>query len=275
LAKRTQEVGPVFVGACLALANDYGPAVDYVRHKTSRSTVQVMAHCFGAMTFSMAMLSGLQGVRAAAISQISTHAVVPWWPQRLLAFLHAPDLMAAAGVSLVDARGSVSRTKLEKAMDGLIGFAYPFRAEDRSHDLTSRRITALYGQLYELSQLNQATFAALPEMFGEANLTAFRHLSAIARAGHVVRADGTDDYLRDDKLRGFAIPTLFVHGALNRACAAGHAQDHRGAVAGQRPPLYDRREIAETGHIDSIFGKNAARDVFPAIVAHLDRTAGQ
>ena len=53
-------------------------------------------------------------------------------------------------------------------MDGLIGFAYPFRAEDRSHDLTSRRITALYGQLYEFSQLNQATFAALPEMFGEA-----------------------------------------------------------------------------------------------------------
>ena len=37
-----------------------------------------------------------------------------WWPQRLLAFLHAPDLMAAAGVSLVDARGSVSRTALER-----------------------------------------------------------------------------------------------------------------------------------------------------------------
>ena len=37
--------------------------------------------------------------------------------------------------------------------------------------------------------------------------------------------------------------------------------------------LYDRREIAETGHIDCIFGKNAARDVYPAIVAHLDPTA--
>ncbi len=63
---------------------DYQPAVDYVRDKTGSDTVQMIAHCYGAMTFTMAMLTGLKYVRAAAISQISTHAVVPWWPQRIL-----------------------------------------------------------------------------------------------------------------------------------------------------------------------------------------------
>ena len=253
---------------------DYQPAVDYVRQQTGCDTVQMVAHCYGAMTFSMAMLSGLKHVRAAVISQISTHAVVPWWPQRLLAYLRAPDLMRAVGVSVVDARATVNRSMLERALDGLVGFVYPFRAEDRSHNLTSRRITALYGQLYEIAQLNQATFDALPEMFGEANIAAFSHLSAIARAGHVIRADGADDYLRDANLRNFAIPTLFVHGARNHCFEPAGTRKTMALLAGVNGAhLYDRREIAETGHIDCIFGKNAARDVYPAIVAHLDRTA--
>lgn len=253
---------------------DYGPAVDYVRQKTSSASVQMVAHCYGAMTFTMAMLSGLSNVRAAAISQISTHAVVPWWPQRLLAYLHAPDVMRAVGMSLVDARATTDRSAGARVVDGLIGFVYPFRSEDRSHSLTSRRITALYGQLYELSQINQATFDAFPEMFGQANITAFRHLSAIARAGHVVRADGADDYLRDANLRNFAIPTLFVHGARNRCFAPSGTRETVNVLSRVNGHhLYDRREIAETGHIDCIFGKNAARDVYPAIVAHLDRTA--
>ena len=169
----------------------------------------------------------------------------------------------------------MNRSMLERVLDGLIGFVYPFRAEDRSHNLTSRRITALYGQLYEIAQLNQATFDALPEMFGEANIAAFSHLSAIARAGHVIRADGTDDYLREPNLRNFAIPTLFVHGALNRCFKPSGTKKTMALLAKVNGAhLYDRREIAETGHIDCIFGKNAARDVNSAIVAHLDRTAG-
>ena len=253
---------------------DYQPAVDTVRAKTGSDTVQVVAHCYGAMTFTMAMLSGLKHVRAVAISQISTHAVVPWWTQRLLAYLHAPDLMRAVGISVVDARATVDRSLLERALDGLIGFVYPFRKEDRNRSLTSRRITALYGPLYELAQLNQTTFDALPEMFGEANVSAFNHLSAIARAGHVIRADGTDDYLRDGNLRNFAIPTLFVHGAYNRCFKpSGTKKTMALLAAANGAHLYDRREIAETGHIDCIFGKNAARDVYPAIAAHLDRTA--
>jgi cholesterol oxidase len=253
---------------------DYRAAVEYVRQKTGSDTVQMVAHCYGAMTFTMAMLIGLKHVRAAAISQISTHAMVPWWPQRLLAFLRAPDMMKAVGLSTLDARATVDRSATQRAIDAVIGLVYPFRAEDRSRSLTSRRITALYGQLYELNQLNQATIDAMPEMFGKANIAAFRHLSAIARAGHVIRADGTDDYLRDANLRNFAIPTLFVHGALNHCFAPAGTRETIATLSRVNDPrLYERREIAETGHIDCIFGKNAARDVFPAILKHLEQTA--
>jgi len=253
---------------------DYQAAVDYVREKTGAGTVQMIAHCYGALTFTMAMLDGLKYVRAAAISQISTHAVVPWWPQRILAFLHMPDVLGALGIKHVDARARVDRPLLERILDRAIGLAYPFRSDDRSHSLVSRRITVLYGQLFQLEQLNEGTFDAMPEMFGAANITAFRHLSAIARAGHVIRGDGTDDCLTDANLRNFAIPTLFFHGALNHCFAPpGTIKTIETLSRVNDRNLYERRVIAETGHIDCIFGKNAVRDVYPAIVAHLDHTA--
>jgi cholesterol oxidase len=113
----------------------------------------------------------------------------------------------------------------------------------------------------------------MPEMFGKANITAFRHLSAIARAGHVIRADGTDNYLQDANLRNFAIPTLFVHGALNHCFSPPGSLETIATLSRVNDGhLYERRVIAETGHIDCIFGKNAARDVFPAVVKHLDQT---
>lgn len=260
--------------ADLVAMHDYQPAIDFVCERTGSNSIQMIAHCYGGMTFSMAMLRGLRKVRAATVSQISTHAAVSWWPQRLLAFAHAADLMAAVGIKFLDVRARADRPSWERFVDVMIGFGYPFRSDDRTRNLTSRRVSALYGQLYQLQQLNEGTFGAIPEMFGSANITAFRHLSAIARAGHVVRADGTDDYLSDSNLRNFAIPTLFLHGALNRCFApSGTAATIAALSRVNDRNLYERRVIAETGHIDCIFGKNAARDVYPAIVAHFNRTA--
>jgi cholesterol oxidase len=253
--------------------HDYPAAVSYVREKTGAPSVQMMVHCYGAMSFAMAMLGGLQGVRAAAMSQIAAHADVPFFPQRLLAQVHAPDLMTALGVRVLDSRATTHRDALARLIDAGIGHLYPFQHQDRTRSVTSRRITAIFGPLYQLDQLNQATLDAMPEMFGKANVAAFRQLARIARAGHVVRADGAS-LVTDEHLRRFAVPTLFVHGALNRAflpSGTKRTRDELSRVNGAH--LYERVEIAGAGHIDSIFGTRAAEAVYPAIVRHLDRTA--
>ena len=79
---------------------------------TGKPSLQMVAHCYGAMSFAMAMLGGLKGVRAAAISQIAAHADVPWFPQRILAYLRAPDLMRLVGAGLLDARATKKRNLL-------------------------------------------------------------------------------------------------------------------------------------------------------------------
>jgi cholesterol oxidase len=251
---------------------DYPAAIAKVREVTGADSVQIVAHCYGAMSLAMALLGGLRDVRSVVISQIGAHADVPIFTQRLLAWLRAPDMMRAMGVKLLDARATRQRNVLARAIDGFLRFLYPMHPDDRTRSITSLRIVALYGPLYRLDRLNPGTLDAMPEMFGKSNIAAFRQLARIARAGHVVRGDGID-LLGDANLRNWAIPTLFIHGARNRAFLPTGTHKTMAALAGANGPgYYERVEIADTGHIDCIFGKDAAETVFPAIIAHLDKS---
>ena len=252
---------------------DFPAAVEKVRSETGAPSVQMLAHCYGAMSFTMAMLSGLQGVRAAVLSQISAHADVPWWPQRILAWMRAPDLMALAGTRHLDACAGTDRNRVSWMVDALLAF-YPFRSADRTRSATGRRITALYGPLYEIGRLNQATMDALPEMFGKANIGAFRQLSKIARAGEIVRATAGNPYISEAAWRNFAIPTLFIHGERNRTfLPSGTARTMAALARVNGPQLYRRHVVPGAGHLDCIFGREAVRDVFPHILAHLEKSA--
>ncbi|HYJ53900.1 MAG TPA: alpha/beta fold hydrolase [Allosphingosinicella sp.] len=252
---------------------DYPAAIAEVMRLTGAPSVQFVGHCYGAMSFAMAMLGGLKHVRSVVISQIAGHADVPFFTQRMLAYLRAPDLMALGGVKLLDARATTKRNFLSRAIDGFIRFLYPMHPDERTRSITSLRIVALYGPLYRLDRLNQPTLDAMPEMFGKANISAFRQLANIARKGRVVRADGAE-LVNDANLANWAVPTLFVHGALNRAfLPTGTVKTMAELARVNGAGLYDRVEIPATGHIDCIFGKDAARTVYPAILAHLDKTA--
>ena len=252
---------------------DYPAAVETVCAVAGKPSVQVMAHCFGSTTFFMAMLAGLNGVLSAVCSQIATDVIIPWWPQRLLAHLRTPSLLDAFGVDVVNARASTKDGVLLKLLDWFIRLAVPFQREERTRNATSNRITALYGQLYEIDQLNNMTMrSGLPEMFGVANIDAFKQLAKIGRRKIIVNKDGDDVYLPN--VERLAIPIHFIHGAENacfrpestkltydRLCQANGAQ------------LYSRSLIPGYGHIDCIFGKRASRDVYPRILAHFEKTA--
>jgi cholesterol oxidase len=252
---------------------DYPAAIGKVRALTGSPTVQVLAHCFGATTFSMAMLAGLEGVRSAVISQIATDYVVPWYPQRLLAYLSAPSVLERLGIDVVNARATTADSRLERMLDWALRVMVPVPRAERTHNATSNRITALYGRLYQLDQLNDATAqSGLAEMFGEANIEAFKQLALFARAGHVLDAAGNDIYLAHaDRL---ALPISLIHGAKN-ACfkpeSTARTLSRLSQANGRQ--LYERHVVPGYGHIDCIFGKNAATDVFPLMVAHLDKTA--
>ncbi len=252
---------------------DYPPAVAKVKEITGRNSVQMVVHCFGSTTFFMSMLVGLGGVRSAVSSQIATDVLVPFWPQRFLAQLRMPTLFNVMGINAVNARAERYDSFGARALDKIIQVVVPFQKEERTRNATSNRITALYGQLYELSNLNQATLrSGLPEMFGNANIDAFKHLAVIARRKIIVDHNGDDTYL--PHIARLKLPIRFIHGAEN---ACFHPQSTKRTldrlVAANGTDLYDRRVIPGYGHIDCIFGKTAAADVYPFILQHLEKTA--
>lgn len=248
-------------------AKDFPAAVDAVRDLAGAESVQMVAHCFGGTTFTCAMLGGLQGVRSAVISQVSTDVVVGFGA-KLKTGLHVPEVLDAVGVEDLDAYTDTHEGWKGRIFNAIAEIA-PAGGKQECNSHTCERISFMYAPLYEHENLNEATHDALHEMFGVANMDSFRQLAEMARKEKVVDAKGEDVYL--PHVDRMAIPIAFIHGTEN-ACYKTEGMDrtvNRLADA-NGAHLYTRHEIPRYGHIDCIFGKEAARDVFPYVVRHFE-----
>jgi cholesterol oxidase len=248
---------------------DYPAAVDEIRRLTGAPSVQVVSHCFGATTFTMAMLAGLQGVRSAVISQTSAHVVVPPMT-KLKTGLHLPWILEELGVKTLTAYVDKHADWKGKLFDDALRL-YPIAPDEQCKSPVCHRITFLYAPLYEHAQLNQATHLALHELFQVASIRAFEHIALIANKGHLVAFDGSESYM--NHLDRMAIPITFIHGALNGCFVPKSTQLTLDALRATNPQVpYQRHEIPGYGHIDCIFGRDAARDVYPYILEQLEAT---
>ncbi len=258
---------------------DYPAAVEVVRRLAGKPDVQVVAHCFGASTLFMALAAGLTGVRSAVFSQIAGHVSSPL-ANAVRAGLFMPDLLKLLGVDALTTDVSTEPDAVERLYDDALRLNPFLRADQRCTSKACHRISFMYAPLYRHEQLSAATHDALGELFGIANLRSFQHLAAMIRNRRVVAFDGSDVYLPEDPVRlagslaRFRFPIRFIHGALNECFLPESTQRTLDLLRGAHPDIpYDRVEIAGYGHIDCIFGRDAARDVYPHILEHLDRTA--
>ena len=75
-------------------------------------------------------------------------------------------------------------------------------------------------------------------------------------------------------LANFRFPIRFIHGAANECFLPSSTERTLELLRGAHPDVaYDREVIPGYGHIDCIFGAEAAQDVYPHIARHLDQTA--
>ena len=250
-------------------AYDYPAAVAAVQELTGAPSVQMVVHCFGSVSFFMAMLSGLKGVRSAVSSQVATHLIPPPITQ-IKCGLYMPEVLNSLGIKSLNAyvndHAGWEGRLYEAAMR-----LYPIPGNQLCNSPVCHRITFMYSQVFEHEQLNATTHDALDEMFGATNISAFEHLSRMVRMGHIVTAKGDDIYLTH--LERLAIPIAFVHGGENQ-CFTPRSTELTYELLRDRngKSLYTRHVIPRYGHADSILGKNAAIDVYPHIARHLEET---
>ncbi|MEO7065665.1 MAG: hypothetical protein ABI114_02040 [Rhodanobacter sp.] len=248
---------------------DFPAAIRCIIDISGARSVQVVAHGIGAQTFSMAMLSGLRGVRSAVCSQVAIHPI-PAGLNKIKSRMGLPTLMGWMGVKALHAVPQPDGGWTEHLF-ALGARLQPIAPEECCDSATCRRISAMYGPLYKHARLSGATHESLPQQFGQANLRSFRHLIRNLRAGHVVREDGTDSYASHTEL--MAIPILFVHGAENDCLLPESTRVTREVLAQRNgAALYQRQVIPGYGHVDCIVGAHADRDVYPYILRHLEET---
>ncbi len=250
--------------------NDYPAAVDKVREVTGAHDVQMVVHCWGSTTFFMSMLSGLEGVRAVVASQIATHFKTPV-ATRIKTGLHVPSFLYAVGIKTLTAFTSTNENWVQKLADQALKL-YPMPVKERCDNATCHRITFLYAPLYDHAQMNDLQHTTLYETFGVANIKTFEHLALLANKGHLLDCEGRDVYLPN--LERLALPITFIHGADNECFLPESTQITYDLLREKNgASYYDRHVIPGYGHIDCIFGKNAAKDVYPVILTALERTA--
>ncbi|OLL28879.1 glucose-methanol-choline oxidoreductase [Burkholderia sp. SRS-W-2-2016] len=251
---------------------DIPAAVAKIRDLTGAPQIQVLGHCMGGLALSMSLLYGLAGVRSAVISQVAAHPV-PGKLQRVKAGLHIPDLMQHLRV-----RDLTAYTQHDSWPANLFDEAlrlYPLDHDEGCGSPICHRATFLYGLLYEHEQLNETLHANLQELFGIHDMAVFQHLAAMVRAGHVVDARGDNVYLAGANgmkgLEGMRLPIGFIHGERNETYLPESTELTFDMLRNRFPEQpYERHLIPGYGHIDCIFGKNAAVDVYPVIVRYLD-----
>jgi cholesterol oxidase len=251
---------------------DFPAAVAKIQAITGAKTVQAVVHCYGATTFFMSMLAGLQGIRSIVCSQIATNLIIPT-ATKLKAGLYVPSFLDKLGVDSLTVRvpdggGSLMTHIYDKTLS-----AYALAiAQGQCHSKTCHRITFVYASLYRHETLNDRLHTHLAELFAEANIETLKHLAEMCRKGVLVDINGKDIYMPHfDRLN---LPILFLSGSKNE-CYLPESTEITYNLLREKydTTQYSRQVIEDYAHIDCIFGDNAAEDVFPHIVEHLNKTA--
>ena len=249
---------------------DYPAAIDTVRDVADAASVQVVAHGQGASTLTMALLTGLDGVRSAVFSQVSTHVLVAPLAQ-IAARLRATQGLKLLGHRFVSPDVPADPGLRDRLVSWLLDF-YPLGEEEQCDNPVCHRITGIYGLMWEHDRIDPAIHDHLASLFGPANLEGFSQLSRIVRRRHLVNRHGEDVYL--PHLERLALPATFLHGSENMCVLPrSTALTYKRLRRTNDPDLYRRHVLPGYGHIDCILGTDAPQDVYPYILEHLEATA--
>ena len=250
---------------------DFPAAVKTIQSVTGKDSVQAIVHCWGASTFFMSMLQGLEGIRSIVCSQIATNPVLPL-STTIKTGLHVPSVVENLGFDSMTAYTDTNTSWLGKLYDKALEVNALAQAQGQCDSAVCHRVTFLYSSLYRHETLNDKLHDNLHELFGEANITTLKHLSEICRNKSPVSADGEDIYMPHiDRLN---LPICFISGSMNE-CYLPESTEITYKMLGQKygADQYSRHVIDGYGHIDCIFGRDACKDVYPVMLEHLDKTA--
>jgi cholesterol oxidase len=248
---------------------DWPDGVEAVKRLANVHGVQVVGHCVGSVTLLMGLLSSkVTDVCSVVCSQFTTQPMTSRF-NLLKAYVRVSQLLGVTGARYVEP--PVRRSFLHYALDIALR-AVPMAREERCGLAECRWINAVYGLTHRHAQLNDATHQRLIDEFGISQLHAFSHIAVMMRKHRALSYREEDIYLPQVS-RLERIPIHFLIGEHNYIFfPPGSFQTIRWLKAKNPRGDYGHTHLREYAHLDGMVGRDASKDVYPAILDHLNRT---
>ncbi len=254
-----------------AAVHDHPAAVHTVVRKTGHDSVKALIHCQGSTSFAMAAVAGLlPEVDVIVSNAVTLHPVVS----------HAAELKLKLTIPAVSRLthyldpqwGLGAPTRVAKALDLLV------RTFHRECDNpVCHWVSFTYGvgfpTLWSHENLNPETHDWLQHEFAKVPLTFFQQMTECVRAGHLLPVEGFPALSEDLAEREPQTDArwVFLAGAENRCFLPESQRRTFEHLDRFRPGYHALHVVPGYGHLDMFMGQDAARDVFPLILAELDK----
>ena len=265
------DVGPVPWTLDDAAAFDHPAAVRYVLAETGADALKAIVHCQGSTSFCMSAAAGLlPQVDVIVSNAVSLHPVIPPFSRFKIRTLR--PAMQRLTPYLNPAWGDGPNSLFAWLARATVMLTHP-----ECRNPVCRMVSFTYGSgrpaLWRHENLNDATHEWIRGEFGEVPMSFFAQMAACVDAGQLVSVSNRPGLLAryaDSAPRTDARFALFA-GASNR-CFLPESQERTfDFLQRHRPGMDSLHVLPSYGHLDPFLGKTAGDDVFPLMLAELER----
>ncbi|KAK2756567.1 hypothetical protein FQN54_005460 [Arachnomyces sp. PD_36] len=238
--------------------------------------IYVVAHCVGALAFSMGLLDGtipkswIAGITASQvfIDPISGNV------NQLKARLPLIEMYDKLLGSWYECRSSPDGGLLQWILDQVLRF-YPVGSmKEICSSVVCHRGSLIFGRLWCHTNLNRETHANLSTFLGGISTRTLSHLVEMSRRNYVMSNAGVSLVTESNLERLRGIPILFFSGGENVVFSPLSTEASYSKLTGRFVDgEYERVEFGGRGHLDCWMGWNAVGDIYPAVRGHARRYA--
>jgi len=254
-----------------AAIHDHPAAVNTIVEQTGAEQIKAVIHCQGSTSFMMSAVAGLvPKVRTIVSNAVSLHPVVPSFSSLKMTF--ALPVLKLLTDYLNPQWGLKAPTLTAKMVRLLVNLTH-----HECHNAVCKQVSFTYGSgfpaLWRHEQLDEKIHEWIKHEFAEVPITFFEQMRRCVKEGHLVSVDGDRRLPKDFVAQAPETDARFAffQGTKNRCFLPVSQQRTFDWFDSHRKNHHSLHILEGYSHLDVFFGKNAARDTYPLLLAELER----
>jgi pimeloyl-ACP methyl ester carboxylesterase len=250
---------------------DHPVAVRMVAELAGGDEVKALIHCQGSTSFTMAAVAGLlPQVKTIISNAVSLHTVVPDFSAFKIKY--ALPLIESGTRYLDPQWGLHAPTMTAKVIDFIVQVSH-----HECNNPVCKEVSFTYGSghpaLWRHENLSNETHEWLKQEFKKVPLTFFEQMKRCINRGHLISVEGRKELPEDFLAQAPRTDARFAFFAGRKnLCFLPQSQiSTYNYFDSMRPNYHSLYTLPGYSHLDVFMGSNAARDVFPLMLAELDK----